>query len=125
MEKRLFTEFFNIGTSAARLINDAKHDGVPVIPVGTTALRTLESAAAQDSVRAGEGKTEIFIFPPFKFRITDALITNFHVPRSSLMLLVDAFLEHKHAKRRILDLYTIAIRKKFRFYSFGDGMLIK
>jgi len=71
-----------------------------------------------------KGSTTLFIHPPHEFKIADGLITNFHVPKSSLMLLVDAFLKHKRAKRDILALYDIAIKKKFRFYSFGDGMLI-
>lgn len=130
-KKKLFTEYYEIGKNAAKHISSAKENGVPVIPVGTTAMRTLESVAVQGEtlnsyeVRPCSGKTDIFIFPPYKFKIADALITNFHVPRSSLMLLVDAFLESKMARRRILDLYDIAIKEKFRFYSFGDGMLIK
>jgi S-adenosylmethionine:tRNA ribosyltransferase-isomerase len=128
--KRLFTEYYEVSEQGAKEINDAKAEGVPVIPVGTTAMRTIESAATPVQgpplykVEAGGGGTDIFIYPPYNFRIADGLITNFHVPRSSLMLLVDALLEHKKAKRRILDLYTIAINEKFRFYSFGDGMLI-
>ncbi len=76
------------------------------------------------ALTAGEKGTNIFIFPPYELQIATGLITNFHVPQSSLMLLVDALLLHKGARRRILDLYEIAIREKFRFYSFGDAMLI-
>ena len=123
-EKKLFTELYDISYSSARVINKAKAEGVPVIPVGTTAMRTLESAARAGQLAARSDKTNIFIYPPYKFQIADALITNFHVPKSSLMLLVDALLKHKKAKRDILELYDIAIREKFRFYSFGDGMLI-
>lgn len=127
--KRLFTEYYMIGKTAARTINTACREHSPIIPVGTTALRTLESAARAHSGEAlitpREDKTDIFIFPPYRFKVADALITNFHVPKSSLMLLVDAFLQHKKSKRRIIELYDIAIRNEFRFYSFGDGMLIK
>jgi S-adenosylmethionine:tRNA ribosyltransferase-isomerase len=81
--------------------------------------------ATQYRVAALQGKsTDIFVYPPYQFKIADALITNFHVPRSSLMLLVDAMLEAKGAPRRIKELYAIAMKEGFRFYSFGDGMLI-
>lgn len=126
--QKLFTEYYRIEDSAADSINTAHKEHVAVVPVGTTALRTLESAmrgAKDDNLTPREDKTDIFIFPPYQFKVADALITNFHVPKSSLMLLVDAFLEHKKAKRRIIDLYKIAIKNDFRFYSFGDGMLIK
>lgn len=129
--KKLFTELYDISYSSAETINTAKRGRIPVIPVGTTAMRTLESAVLPQAnqgdalVASGANQTNIFIYPPFDFKIADGLITNFHVPRSSLMLLVDSLLAHKKAKRRILDLYKIAIREKFRFYSFGDGMLIK
>ena len=126
--KRLFTEYYNITKASAERINSAKQKHISIIPVGTTAMRTLESAAIQGqpvyTIKDGASETNIFIFPPYKFKIADALITNFHVPKSSLMLLVDAFLEHKNAKRDILDLYRIAVAEKFRFYSFGDSMLI-
>jgi S-adenosylmethionine:tRNA ribosyltransferase-isomerase len=125
---RLFDEYYEVGKKSAERILTAKKRGRPVVPVGTTAMRTIESVARKypnEIFRAESDRTDIFIHPPYGFRIADALITNFHVPRSSLMLLVDAFLRHKGAKRRILDLYDIAIKEGFRFYSFGDGMLIK
>ncbi|HXK37906.1 MAG TPA: tRNA preQ1(34) S-adenosylmethionine ribosyltransferase-isomerase QueA [Candidatus Paceibacterota bacterium] len=133
--KKLFTEYFSVDGDNAALINAAKSDGVTVIPVGTTALRTIESAAVIDHIDA-QGKThyriavehgkptDIFVYPPYQFKIADALITNFHVPRSSLMLLVDAMLEAKGARRRIKELYAIAMKEDFKFFSFGDGMLI-
>ncbi|MEK7649422.1 MAG: tRNA preQ1(34) S-adenosylmethionine ribosyltransferase-isomerase QueA [Patescibacteria group bacterium] len=123
--KKLFTEYYEISRGSARRINDAKKVGHPIIAVGTTATRALESAARESSHLAGKRATDIFIYPPYRFRIIDGLITNFHLPQSSLMLLVDAFLQHKHARRGVVDLYKIAIRKKFRFYSFGDAMLIR
>jgi S-adenosylmethionine:tRNA ribosyltransferase-isomerase len=122
--KKLFTEYCSVSKATARTVNSALTHGRPVIPVGTTALRTIESFANNHQLQTGEKGTNIFIFPPYEFQIASGLITNFHVPKSSLMLLVDAMLEYKGAKRRILDLYEIAIREKFRFYSFGDAMLI-
>lgn len=118
-EKKLHNEWFEIPEESAKLIRVAKEHNHPVVAVGTTVVRTLESAA-----RGMHGATDIFIFPPFEFKVPDALITNFHVPKSSLMMLVDAFLKDKNAKRGILDLYAIAIKEKFRFYSFGDAMLL-
>jgi S-adenosylmethionine:tRNA ribosyltransferase-isomerase len=126
--KKLFTEYIEVTTQSADTINHAKTSGIPIIPVGTTAMRTLESVARHKcqglALTSWSGATNIFIYPPYKFNIADALITNFHVPKSSLLLLVDALLKHKKAKRNILELYDIAIKEKFRFYSFGDGMLI-
>lgn len=128
--KKLFTEYYAVTRGSAANITRAKESGFPVIPVGTTALRTLESAAVGTAgatswkVEERSGATNIFIYPPYEFKIADGLITNFHVPRSSLMLLVDALLKHKHAKRDIHALYAVAMKEKFRFYSFGDGMLI-
>lgn len=126
--KKLFTELYDISHRSARTINTAKKDHVPIVPVGTTAMRTLESAAIRHrsscEVVPGNATTNMFIYPSYDFKVADGLITNFHVPKSSLMLLVDALLLHKKARRRILDLYSIAINEKFRFYSFGDGMLI-
>lgn len=133
--KKLFVEYYTIDKEVADKINTAKSDGVTIIPVGTTALRTLESASVIKSLdEKGEthyqlepasGKsTDIFVYPPYRFKIADALITNFHVPKSSLMLLVDAMLEAKNSKKRILELYEIAKQNGFMFYSFGDGMLI-
>lgn len=125
-EKRLHKEFYEISRESAGKIKNYKDAGRKIIPVGTTATRALESAA--DGILSGGAKisaeTEIFIFPPYDFKIANGLITNFHIPKSSLMCLVDAFLKYKGAKRGILDLYEIAIKEKFRFYSFGDAMLI-
>lgn len=128
--KKLFTEYIEITKQSANTINHAKASGIPIIPVGTTAMRTIESAAdlvqgrSLYKMRPCAEATNIFIYPPYTFKMADGLITNFHVPKSSLLLLVDALLKHKKAKRGILDLYDIAIKEKFRFYSFGDGMLI-
>lgn len=129
-ERRLFREYYEISDQAAREIEEAQAEAKIIIPVGTTACRTIESAAVlrtdarAHAVAPGSRATEIFIFPPYEFKIIGGLLTNFHIPRSSLMLLVDAFLAHKHSKRRILELYKVAIAERFRFYSFGDAMLI-
>jgi S-adenosylmethionine:tRNA ribosyltransferase-isomerase len=120
-DNRLHEEKYEITPAAARELNAAKSDGRPIIVVGTTACRTLESAARRSIVKAGRGTTRLFIREPYRFRFVDALITNFHVPRSSLMMLVAAFV----GRERLLALYDLAVKKKMRFLSFGDGMLIK
>ncbi len=127
--KRLHAEFFDIPARAACAVSSAKNAGRPVVAAGTTVVRALESAAFREGgklfIRSGEQATEKFIYPPHRFLVPDMLITNFHVPRSSLTMLVDAFLRHKRARRGILELYKIAIREKFRFFSFGDAMVIR
>ncbi len=121
----LHHEMYRVPQDTALAVQAAKVSGRPVMAVGTTVVRTLESAAAQ-IIRgeAAAGDTDLFIYPPYSFALTDMLMTNFHVPGSSLMCLVDAFLEHKQAKRRIVSLYEEAIAAKFRLFSFGDAMLI-
>jgi S-adenosylmethionine:tRNA ribosyltransferase-isomerase len=123
---RLHEEWFEAGRSAISAIAAYKRHRSHLVAVGTTVVRTLESIALHtgwaDSLTFG--KTDLFIFPPFNFRMVDHLITNFHLPGSSLMMLVEAFLQYKGAKRKLTDLYGIAVREKFRFYSFGDAMLI-
>ncbi|MDR3581718.1 MAG: tRNA preQ1(34) S-adenosylmethionine ribosyltransferase-isomerase QueA [Candidatus Pacebacteria bacterium] len=126
----LHTEYLSIPAPARATIKAHKLAGVPVVAAGTTVVRTLEAEAAAILSKAGHsditGPTKIFIRPPYEFRIADAVITNFHLPDTSLMMLVQAFLLHKGAtKRNLVDLYRIAIEAKFRFYSFGDAMLIK
>lgn len=104
-----------------RIISSKRH----VIAVGTTAMRLLETAAPSILKGEGfEGETNLFITPPFKFKIVDTFITNFHLPSTSLMMLVEAFLEFKGAKKSVVDLYKIAVKEEFRFYTFGDAMLI-
>jgi S-adenosylmethionine:tRNA ribosyltransferase-isomerase len=121
---KLHAEYVSVSEETADRVNAAKDDGRGIVAVGTTAARTLESVALDGRVRPYAGKTDIFIYPPYEFRAVDHLITNFHLPETSLMLLVDAFLRHKGAKRNIMDLYAIAIENQFAFYSFGDSMLI-
>ncbi|MGE5392284.1 MAG: tRNA preQ1(34) S-adenosylmethionine ribosyltransferase-isomerase QueA [Candidatus Saccharibacteria bacterium] len=126
-KKRLHTEIYRIPAESRDRIAAAKKTGRPVVAVGTTSARALESAAVQPGSGSGEvsGETSLFIYPPYRFRTVDALVTNFHLPQSSLMCLVDAFLKHKQAGKNLVNLYQVAIREKFRFYSFGDAMLIK
>lgn len=122
---RLHAERYAVPEGTAEAIITAQGAGHPVVAVGTTALRTLESAIDENGrVRPGTATTEIFIRPPYRFRAADALVTNFHLPKTSLMLLVDAFLGYKGVRRDIMSLYDEAIREGYAFYSFGDSMLI-
>ncbi len=118
--KKLHEEYFEIKPADARKMTALRQRGWQAVAVGTTAVRALESFSG----RLGFQKTNLFIMPGDEFQRTDALITNFHVPKSSLLLLVEAFLKFKKSKRSILDLYEIAKKEKFRFFSFGDAMLI-
>jgi S-adenosylmethionine:tRNA ribosyltransferase-isomerase len=120
----IHTEWCQVSPQAAKTINLAKKNGGRIIAVGTTSVRTLESAAKTarngQVVGAFEGPTDLFILPGFAFRAVDAMITNFHLPRSTLIMLVSAFA----GRERILAAYETAKREKYRFYSFGDAMLI-
>jgi S-adenosylmethionine:tRNA ribosyltransferase-isomerase len=121
-EHRLEAERYEIPESAARAITRARQDGRRVVAVGTTTTRTLEAvAAAHDGeVVAGNGATDLFIFPGFPFRIVQGLLTNFHLPQSSLLMLVAAFGGHP----QVMAAYAAAIEQRYRFYSYGDAMLI-
>lgn len=117
----MHTEYYEVSPYAAERINLAKQEGRRVICVGTTAVRTLESAADKvGHVEAKSGNTDIFIYPPYRFRIVDALVTNFHLPESTLIMLVSALC----SREEILQLYNTAVRERYRFFSFGDAMLI-
>lgn len=121
--KQLHTEEYNIPETVAEHIARAKEEGRAVIPIGTTALRALESAADESgALTLLSGSTSLFIQPGYRFRVADGLITNFHVPRSSLLMLVDAMLQGQSSWR---ELYDRAIVERFRLFSFGDGMLIR
>lgn len=120
----LHAEHVNVSRETARLINEAKAAKRDIVSVGTTTTRTLEYLMKQGEIKAYSGKTDMFIYPPYEFQAIDHLITNFHLPKSSLMLLVDAFLQYKKAKRSVMELYAVAIENDFAFYSFGDSMLI-
>lgn len=124
---KLHMERYVVPVETADAIRQAKSAGVTVVAVGTTVVRTLEAAA--DRIFSEEkgvirGETDIFIRPPYAFRVVDALVTNFHIPGSSLMMLGQAFIEYKGSKRELKDLYERAILENFRFYSFGDSMFI-
>ncbi len=124
--KQLHEEHYFVSETSAQAIAAARAAQMPVVAVGTTVVRTLETAKA--AILAGKvtyGATDIFIFPPYQFTFPDVLMTNFHVPKSSLMCLVQAFLEHKGARRHLTDLYAEAIAARLRFFSFGDAMLIR
>lgn len=117
-------------TLLSKKIIETKKSGGKVIAVGTTTVRALESIGTPllKLKKSVNKSTDIFIMPGFRFKIVDELITNFHLPKSSLMMLVAAFLEYKGAKsgrKKLLELYKTAIKKKYRFYSFGDAMMIK
>ncbi|MBP5193258.1 MAG: tRNA preQ1(34) S-adenosylmethionine ribosyltransferase-isomerase QueA [Clostridia bacterium] len=118
---KMHSEFYAINAANAQKINRAKEEGRRVIAVGTTAVRTLETVADERGmVCERSGQTEIFIYPPYKFKCVDALITNFHLPESTLLMLVSAFC----SREEILELYRTAVEEKYRFFSFGDAMLI-
>ena len=120
-DHKMHSEHYEVTESAASTINRAKAEGRRVIAVGTTSVRTLESAADESgAVRAGSGDTQIFIYPPYKFKCVDALITNFHLPESTLVMLVAALV----GREKILDLYKTAVDERYRFFSFGDAMMI-
>jgi len=121
-EHHMHSEFYRIEQSEADKINRAKANGHRVVAVGTTSTRTLESAAEEDgTLREKSGWTDIFIYPGYKFKVIDALITNFHLPQSTLVMLVSALAGREH----ILAAYKKAVEEKYRFFSFGDAMLIK
>ncbi len=120
LEHKMHTEYYKVTEEAAESINKALSEGRRVIAVGTTSLRTLESAANDGKVCAGEGNTDIFIYPGYEFKIVKGLITNFHLPESTLIMLVSAFM----GREKTLELYNTAVREQYRFFSFGDAMLI-
>lgn len=119
-EHKMHSEYYEISEKAADAINRAKSEGRRVIAVGTTSVRTLESAADERGfVKPVKDNTEIFIYPPYKFRCVDGLITNFHLPKSTLVMLVSAFC----SREKVLDIYKTAVENKYRFFSFGDACL--
>lgn len=113
-------EYYSISPEAAEQINQAKARGGRIIAVGTTSVRTLESASVDGQVQSGSGWTEIFIYPGYQFQIIDALVTNFHLPKSTLLMLISALA----GKERVLAAYQAAVAEHYRFFSFGDAMLI-
>ncbi len=127
-EHKMHEEQFEIGEETVHAVNEAKKSGHRVIAVGTTSVRVLESVAAQNAGKLNvfNGKTNIFIFPPFQFQIVDALLTNFHLPQSTLLMLVSAFGAPGETRGRemVLSAYAEAVRERYRFFSYGDAMLI-
>lgn len=118
----MHTEFFSVPQASADLINARRAAGGRIICVGTTSARTLESVADEDGmVHAMSGDTGIFIYPGYRFKAVDALITNFHLPESTLLMLVSAF----YNREKIMEAYRVAVQERYRFFSFGDAMLIQ
>lgn len=121
-QHHMHSEFYVVEEDQAKLINDTKAAGGRVIAVGTTSCRTLESATGEDGIlKAGSGWTEIFIYPGYHFKMIDGLITNFHLPESTLVMLVSALAGKEH----IMAAYEAAVKEKYRFFSFGDAMMIE
>lgn len=121
LEHHMHSEFYMVEEEEAEKINAAKINGGRVICIGTTSCRTLESATGDDGIlKAGSGWTEIFIYPGYKFKILDALITNFHLPESTLVMLVSALA----GRENVINAYEQAVKEKYRFFSFGDAMFI-
>jgi S-adenosylmethionine:tRNA ribosyltransferase-isomerase len=120
-EHRMHFEEYWIDEETADLINKTKASGGKIFSVGTTSTRTLESAASEDgTIKAGHGNTDIFIYPGFKSRVIDSQITNFHLPKSTLLMLVSAFYD----REKILEAYKLAVKERYRFFSYGDAMLL-
>ena len=120
-EHRMQEEAYLVPEETAEAIRAARSARRRVVAVGTTSLRALESAGASGEVQAGAGRTDLFVYPGYRFRVVDTLLTNFHLPRSTLLMLVAAF----GGRERILAAYAEAIREGYRFYSYGDAMLVR
>ena len=122
LEHHMHSEFYMVDEDQAEIINETKRNGGRVICVGTTSCRTLESATGEDGIlKAGSGWTEIFIYPGYKFKTLDALITNFHLPESTLVMLVSALA----GREKVMAAYEEAVKERYRFFSFGDAMFIE
>ena len=121
LDHHMHSEFYVIDEKAAETINETKKNGGRIIAVGTTSTRTLETVADENGMlRACSGWTDIFIYPGYKFKAIDGLITNFHLPESTLLMLVSAL----YSREKILEAYKVAVEERYRFFSFGDAMLI-
>lgn len=122
LEHQMHSEYYELSKEAAQLINSTKKNGGRVISVGTTTTRTLETIADEDGqLKESSGWTDIFIYPGYRFKVVDSLITNFHLPESTLLMLVSAI----SSKEIIMNAYKTAVEEKYRFFSFGDAMFIK
>ena len=121
LDHRMHSEYYEVSAEAADIVNRAKQEGRRVICVGTTSVRTVETVADERGfLHPCKGNTEIFIYPPYKFKCVDALITNFHLPESTLLMLVSALC----SREEIMRVYKTAVEERYRFFSFGDAMLI-
>lgn len=121
-DHHMHSEYYEVSKETADIINETRKSGGRIIAVGTTSVRTLESVAEDDgTIPVQSGDTRIFIYPGYKFKAVDALITNFHLPESTLLMLISALYDREH----IMDAYKVAIREDYRFFSFGDAMLIE
>jgi S-adenosylmethionine:tRNA ribosyltransferase-isomerase len=120
-EHRMHSEWFEVGAATVAAVEAARARGGRVVAVGTTTLRALESAAREGTLRPFTGETDLFITPGFRFGVVDRLVTNFHLPRSTLMILVSAFAGHDHVRA----LYRHAVESRYRFFSYGDAMLLE
>jgi S-adenosylmethionine:tRNA ribosyltransferase-isomerase len=119
-EHKIHSEWCSLSQAAVDKIQRAKYSGGRVIAVGTTSVRTLETAGRDGTMKEFEGSTSLFILPGYRFQVVDAMITNFHLPRSTLIMLVSAFA----GRENILNAYEVAKQTEYRFYSFGDAMLV-
>ena len=122
LDHHMHSEFYQVDKEAADIINNTKANGGRVIAVGTTSTRTIESVADENGhIPVKSGWTEIFIYPGYKFKAIDCLITNFHLPESTLVMLVSALA----GRENVLNAYEVAVKERYRFFSFGDAMFIK
>jgi S-adenosylmethionine:tRNA ribosyltransferase-isomerase len=122
LEHHMHSEFYEINKENSDIINNTKKTGGKVISVGTTTTRTLEAIGSENSLlESKSGWTDIFIYPGYEFKIVDSIITNFHLPESTLMMLVSAIA----GRENIMEAYDIAVKENYRFFSFGDAMFIK
>jgi S-adenosylmethionine:tRNA ribosyltransferase-isomerase len=119
-DHKMHSEYFEIDQTTVDQINQTKKNGGRVIAVGTTAVRSIESAAKSGTLKATKEETDIFIYPGYEFKIVDMMITNFHLPKSSLLMLVSAFI----GREQMMEIYHHAIKGKYRFFSYGDAMLL-
>ena len=117
---KMHSEYFELSQTSANQINAAKEEGRKIVAVGTTSVRALETVATDCSVDSYQGYTDIFIYPGYQFKAVDALVTNFHLPKSTLLMLVSAFAGHEF----MFEAYQEAIAQNYRFFSYGDAMLI-
>ena len=119
---KMHSEYYEVSNETANLLNETRSSGGRIVCVGTTSVRTLETVTDETGmIRPGSGETDIFIYPGYKFKACDALITNFHLPKSTLLMLVSAL----SSREEMLEVYKIAVKEKYRFFSFGDAMFIK